>query len=84
MPAANEAKERGPPLPASRPTNICHVFGGIGKNWYRKKVPKEVWEKIGTGKKVSETIFDKLGTGKVSEPVSEKIGIGKKSRNRYG
>ena len=59
-------------------------FGGIGKNWYRKKVPKEVWEKIGTGKKVSETIFDKLGTGKVSEPVSEKIGIGKKSRNRYG
>ena len=35
---------------------ICHFFGGIGKNWYRKKV---------------------------SEPVSEKFGTGKKSRNRY-
>ena len=35
---------------------IFDFFGGIGTNWYRKKV---------------------------SEPVSVKFGIGKKSRNRY-
>ena len=84
---------------------------GIGKIWYRKKVPEPVSEKFGTGKRsrnryrknlVPELIFVAkifefrrfiMGTGTgtgnfsfflvVSEPVSEKFGTGKKSRNRY-
>ena len=69
---------------------IFHFFGGIGKNWYRKKVSEPVSVKIGTGKK-SRNRYRKnlvpeksLGTGigkiwyrkKVSEPVSENFGTG--------
>ena len=64
---------------------------GIGKIWYRKKVPEPVSEKFGTGKRSRNRYRKKLvpekglGTGigkiwyrkKVSEPVSEKFGTGK-------
>merc|ERR1712141_207681 len=70
---------------------------GIGKIWYRKKVPVSVSEKFGTGKKYRyryrKNLVPEKSTGigigkiwyrkKVSEPVSEKFGTGKKYRYRY-
>ena len=55
---------------------IFHFFGGIGKKWYRKKVPEPVSVKFGTGKKSRNRYRKNLVPEKVSEPVSEKFGTG--------
>ena len=53
---------------------IFHFFSGIGTGIGKKLVPEK---SLGTG--IGKNWYRK----KVSEPVSEKIGTGKKSRNRY-
>ena len=45
---------------------------GIGKIWYRKKVPVSVSEKFGTGKKYRNRYRKNLVPEKVSELVPEK------------
>ena len=48
---------------------IFHFFGGIGKKWYRKKVPEPVSVKFGTGKKSRNRYQKNLVPEKVSESV---------------
>ena len=64
------------PVPGIPGTGNFHFFGGIGtgigKIWYRKKVPVSVSEKFGTGKKYRNRYRKNLVPEKVSELVPEK------------
>ena len=55
---------------------IGNFFGGIGTNWYRKKVSEPVSVKFGTDKKSRNRYRPNLVPEKVSEPVSEKFDTG--------
>ena len=55
-------------------SGIFHIFCGIGTGIEKKLVPEK---SLGTG--IRKIWYRK----KVLEPVSEKFGTGKKSRNRY-
>ena len=64
---------------------IFHFLGGIGtgigKKWYRKKVSEPVWEKIGTGKKSRNRYRKNLVPEKSLGTGIGKIWYRKKSRN---
>ena len=59
--AGHQPEQRQPECDVPVP-GISHFFGGIGtgigKNWYRKKVPEPVSEKFGPGKKSRNRLAD--------------------------
>ena len=75
------------PIPGIPGTENFHFFGGIGtgigKIWYRKKVPVSVSEKFGTGKKYRYRYRKNLVPEKSIGTGIGKIWYRKKYRNWY-